>query len=88
MIDEIDSISSPSLEFSIVATLETFVAFIDPPSWFVIFPIKLNSAAPFPSLPEFVIYVTVIKLLSASFLAMTLSPKINSYLSSSISCKR
>ena len=58
------------------------------PSWFVIFPTKLNSEAPFPSRPSVTMYETSIKLPFESFLPITLSPKINSYLSSSISCKR
>ena len=88
MIDEIDSISSPSLDFSSVETKPISDELIAAPSWLVIFPTKLNSEAPFPSFPSVVIYETVITLPFDNFLAITLSPKINSYLSSSTSCKR
>ena len=67
MIDDIDSISSPSLDFSSVLTNETKDASIAAPSWFVIFPTKLNSEAPFPSLPSVTMYETSIKLSFESF---------------------
>ena len=53
--DVIDSISSPSLDFSIVSTKETEVPLIAAPSWLTIRPIKLNSEAPFPDIPPVVI---------------------------------
>ena len=61
--------SSPSLDFSSVETKPISDELIAAPSWLVIFPTKLNSEAPFPSLPSVVIYETVITLLFDSFLA-------------------
>ena len=80
--------SSPSLDFSSVVTNEIVSGLIAAPSWFVIFPTKLNSEAPFPSFPSLTMYEAVTKLPFYNFLPITLSPKINSYLSSSISCNK